>query len=525
MPAIAVAPEASTSPCRRTVVLVCGSSALLMFNTTAPTVALPGAAHELGAGAAAVQWVLASYALLHAGTLPAGGALGDAFGRRRLLVTGLWVFAVGSVLCAAAPTLGTLALGRVVQGLGAAGLLPAGLAMLGESCRDRDRARAVGTWAASIAAAVVVGPLLGGALVQTLGWRSPFAVAAVLAAALATGTRGLVESRVPTGRMDWAGTALLTTAAVLGVLVLGCADGQGWGSPPVLLGAGAVAVLLGAFAVVERRVAHPLIAPGLLRDPGVLAATGVAVSFAGCFATLTFLTLYLMEATGSGPLSTGVQVAPFALAAAAAAMGAARVAARIGTRWTLLVGLALCATGLAVLRTDGTQGPAGVLVPGLLLFGLGAGLVNAATTVLALGTVHPSMGGMATGVNNAAHHLGVAAALAGFGTLVQVVLTTDVRGALVASGTAPHVADLAARLAADGDPARAAEVAGMPVALLSEISGRAHGIAIDLVLGLGATVAVVGAVLVTVLGLLAPAAGRPPARDVHRADRSRSVNT
>ena len=220
--------------CQRwTLTVVCLASALLLFNVTAPNVALPAIAADLGADFAAQQWVLSAYALVLASLLLAGGALGDRYGRRRAFLLGLAVFGLGSLGCALAPSPALLIAGRVLQGLGAAALFPSGLALIAAEFTGAARARAIGVWGACVSGAIALGPLIGGLLVQVSGWRAEFVFAVVLVVpAAAVGLRHLRESRDrSSARLDWAGTGLLTGALVLLIVLVQRGSAIGWGSP------------------------------------------------------------------------------------------------------------------------------------------------------------------------------------------------------------------------------------------------------------------------------------------------------
>ncbi|MGY1609821.1 MFS transporter [Geodermatophilus sp. SYSU D00700] len=493
--------------------MVCLASALLLFNVTAPNVALPAIAADLAAGFETQQWVLSVYALVLASLLLAGGALGDRYGHRRCALLGLALFGAGSVLCGLSPSAPVLVAGRVVQGLGAAVLFPNGLALLAAEFEGPARARAVGIWGASVSGAIALGPLLGGVLVETSGWRSQFLVAAALVLpTLAVGARHLRGGPARAGaRLDWLGTTLLTGALVLLVVVLQRAGALGWTSAATLTMATGALVLFAGFLLAEHRVRAPLIEPALLRDRTFLGATLVALVFAAAgFAPVVYLTLFLLQVGGSGPTMAGVQVAPFAVSSLAVSLLAARVVARAGVRLTLVAGLVLCGLGPALLV--GLSPDAGLLrlLPGLLVFGAGAGLVNPTMTVAALGTVDAAHSGMASGVNNTARQLGIAAGIAGLGTLLQAVLADRLTAALAGAGLDPTTAADAARLAAAGGPGAAARELGSSAGVLSAAYDRAFVAALDAVLLVAIGIVALG--IVATVALVRPAPRPAPAR-------------
>jgi MFS family permease len=288
-----------------------------------------------------------------------------------------------------------------VQGVGAAALFPAGLALLSAEFTGPARARAIGVWGATVAGAIALGPLLGGLLVQVWGWRALFAaVTALVVPALLVGLRHLRESRAATVHaIDWLGTALLSTALFLAVLLLVRGNAWGWASPLVLGGTALVVALLVGFGVVEHRVAHPLIAPRLLRNPVFLGATLVALAFAAAgFAPITYLTQYLLTAVGSGPVLAG----PADRAVRGgdlrrlARRGAGRRPARAPARpWPRA-----CCSARPVSpcwSCSARRATRCGCCRGCVLFGAGAGLVNPTMTVAALAAVPPDQSGMASG--------------------------------------------------------------------------------------------------------------------------------
>ena len=220
-----IASQAAHAAARRqrwTLGVVCAATALLLFNVTAPIVALPSVAADLRLSFTSQQWVLSSYALVLASLLLAGGALGDRFGRRRLFLAGLGVFAGGSAVAALAGSGAVLIVGRGVQGIGAAAIFPGGLALVAAEFDGAARARAIGIWGATVSAAIALGPLGGGVLVEAFSWRASFLVGLVLAVPIAaTAVRHVRESRaLDAPALDMAGTVALTAAMFLSVFAL-----------------------------------------------------------------------------------------------------------------------------------------------------------------------------------------------------------------------------------------------------------------------------------------------------------------
>ena len=501
--------------------MVCLASALLLFNVTAPNVALPAIGADLAAGFSTQQWVLSAYALVLASLLLAGGALGDRYGRRRLFLLGLAGFGVGSLVCALAPTAALLIIGRVVQGAGAAALFPSGLALIAAEFGGAARARAIGVWGASVSGAIALGPLLGGILVQAVGWRAQFALAVILVLpTAAVGLRHLRESRDASSTgLDWPGTGLLTGSLVLLIVLIQRGNAVGWLAPVTLVMAGASLLLFGLFVLVERRTTSPLIAPALMRNPTFLGATIVAVVFAAAgFAPLVYLTLFLLRVHGSSPTVAGLEVAPFAVVALVVSLLAARLVARLGVRVCLVGGLVLCGVGLALMLNLHPDSGGLRLLPGLILFGIGAGVVNPTMTVAALSTVDAAHSGMASGVNNTARQLGIAAGIAGLGAVFEARLADGMDAQLVTGGVPGPTAASAADLAASGDVAGATRTLGSAGAALVPAYTASFSQALTTVFLTGIAITVLGG-LVTV-ALIRPT--RAPA--TQRAQPRRAAN-
>jgi EmrB/QacA subfamily drug resistance transporter len=506
VPAAARPPGETTEGARRcqrwTLVVVCLASALLLFNVTAPNVALPAIAAELSAGFSAQQWVLSAYAMVLASLLLVGGALGDRYGRRRLFLLGLAGFWAGSLLCTLAPTPGLLVLGRLVQGAGAAALFPSGLALIAAEFDGPARARAIGVWGASVSGAIALGPLLGGILVEAVSWRAQFALAVVLVLPTAlVGLRHLRESRDSSAtRLDWPGAALLTGAMVLLIVLIQRGNAVGWLAPVTLAMAGGALLLVALFTLVEFRTRTPLIAPALMRNPTFLGATLVAVVFAAAgFAPLVYLTLFLLQVRGSSPTVAGLEVAPFAVASLVVSLLAARLVTRVGVRISLVGGLVLCGVGLALMLDLGPESGGVRLLPALLVFGIGAGVVNPTMTVAALSTVGAAHSGMASGINNTARQLGIAAGIAGLGAVFESRLADGTGARLAAGGVPGPQAVAAAELAASGDVDGAARSLGPAATALVPAYTTSFSQALTIVFLVGIGVIALGVLVAVVL--------------------------
>lgn len=389
---------------------MCAGMFLVQLDVTVVNVALPGIGAGLGGGLAALQWVIDGYAVVLAALLLTGGALGDVFGHRRVVVAGFALFGAASAACGLAGSAPWLVAARAGQGLGAALLLPGTLAVITNAHPGRaERARALGIWAGVSALALAAGPVLGGAIVAAAGWRPVFwlNVPIVLAAAVAT-RRLLPRGDRGPGRIDFAGIA--TAAPALGAGVYAVIDAN------VLAGVLAV-VLLGAFLVVEHRSAHPMLPPDVARRTAAANFVAAAMNFVG-IGTILVLTLYLQGVRHAGPLRAGLEVLPLFLPLSVLAPVAGRLTGRFGPRPLMVAGLALGALGmLNLVLVDGNSGyPA--LLPTLLGLGIGMGLLTTAVVTAAVGDAPAERAGVASGVNNTARQAGGALGVAVLGAVL-----------------------------------------------------------------------------------------------------------
>jgi MFS transporter, DHA2 family, methylenomycin A resistance protein len=392
-------------------------------NANLIAVALPPLSADLGASGTQQQWIVDAYVLVFAALLVAGGVLGDRYGRRRALLAGLALFALGSLVCALAPSPAAVIAARVVQGLGPPLILPASLAILAAASPEpRRRARAIGLWGAGSGVGVAVGPLLGGVLVSGLGWRWAFLFNVPAALALAAAALALVPRDRPAAaayRFDVAGALLVTLG--LAALVFGIIEGRerGWASAEVL-GSFAAAIALGAaFVRSERRHPEPLVDLGLLgRRAFALANLAGATMLFALLGTTVYLSAFLQDIRGLSALATGAALLPLGAAVAVVAPAAGRLSDRVPARALLAGGLACAAAGALLLaRVDAGTGP-GALWPGLLLLGAGVGAALPAATATALAAVPRARTGMASAIHNATRQVGATLGVAVLGTIV-----------------------------------------------------------------------------------------------------------
>jgi EmrB/QacA subfamily drug resistance transporter len=447
---------------RWTLLVVCLATGVLLLNVSAPSVALPAVGRALGAELGLLQWVVSGYSLALAATLLTAGTLADLVGRRRMFLGGLAGFAAASVLCAVAPSPLVLIAARAVQGLAGAVLLSSSLALLAQDFTGPARAAALGVWGATVAAAFAVGPLEGGLLTESFGWRAIFVLdAAVALACLPVAVRRLRESGDPDAEgVDWRGTATLSTGLFLGVFALTRGDVLGWGSGVILASAAGAALLLTAFVAVERREREPMLDLRLFTIPTFIGASVVVMALAAStFGPFLYLTLFLLDAAGTSPTSVGLQLLPLSVVSLVVSVLGGRLARFLPVRAALPAGLLLCAAGLLAMRGLEATSPWTVMLPGLLVMGVGIGLSNPAVTYAALGVVPATRSGMASGVSNTFRQVGIAIGIATLGILLPAGVEGDPVAfaraldhiLLVSAGVATAGAALAATLVRQRD--------------------------------------------------------------------------
>jgi MFS transporter, DHA2 family, methylenomycin A resistance protein len=401
-------------------VVMCTGYFLVLLDVTVVNVALPSIGAGLEAGVDGLQWVVDGYAVALAGLMLAGGSIGDLHGHKRVVLIGLAVFGVASLACGAAPSVGFLVAARVLQGVGAALLLPGTLAIITHAFPERgEQARAIGIWAGVGSIALPAGPLIGGALIDSIGWRAVFLVnLPVVAVAFAVAARVVHESVEARGRpLDVAGTALGTLLLVAVTFAFVEAGGAGLGAPVLV----AVAVALAgvsAFIAVERSSEHPMLPLPLFRRPSFTTANAVAGAMnLGTLGMLFVLTLYLQTVQQRSPLAAGVAVIPLFLPLSLLAPLAGRLTARVGPKLPMCVGLVIATIGVGLLIGAEPDTAYLNLLPALLLWGIGMGVLTPAVVAAAMAAVPAARAGLASAMNNTARQAGGAIGIAALGAI------------------------------------------------------------------------------------------------------------
>lgn len=396
------------------------ASSLAFIDGSVVNVGLPAIGRSLHADAAGLQGVVDAYLLPLSALLLMGGSLGDLFGRKRLLVAGVLLFAIASAACGQAPTAPWLWAARAAQGAGAALLLPNSLALLNGAFAGEARGRAVGTWAAAGAASAAAGPLLGGWLIDHAGWRSIFLINVPVAAGALLLAWRYVEDVREAGRPspDWTG-ALLATAG-LGALTWGLIvlTGPGGLRPAPLAATAAGVLLLLAFAGVERRLGDRAMAPpALFGSSSFVGLTVLTLLLYGALGGLLVLLPYrLMESAGYSATAAGAALLPFPAVVALVSPWTGRLAARIGSRFLLSAGPWVTAAGfLLATRIGGPGGYLTTVLPAVLTISAGMACAAAPLTTAVLASVDGGHTGVASGLNSAVARTGglVATALLG----------------------------------------------------------------------------------------------------------------
>lgn len=381
------------------------ASGMAFLDSTAVTVALPAIGRDLGSGLSGLQWTVTGYTLALASLILLGGSLGDRYGRRRVFLIGVGWFAAASLLCGLAQDTGQLVAARAFQGIGGALLAPGSLALIQSSFRPADRARAIGVWSSLSGIAGLIGPFLGGLLVDVASWRLVFLVNVPVAAAIiAVAGKHVPESRDPAhhGRFDVLG-AVLGAAALGGVTYALIAAGEDPTRPDVAASA-VIGVATGiGFVVRERRAADPMLPPQLFADRQFTGANLATLAvYAGLGGAMLFLVLQLETVLGYDATAAGAALVPTIVIITLLSPRAGALAQRIGPRLPMTVGPLLTAAGaLWLAGVDGSRPYAVEVLPGSVLQGLGMALTVTPLTATVLSAAPDTLAGSASGVNNA----------------------------------------------------------------------------------------------------------------------------
>jgi EmrB/QacA subfamily drug resistance transporter len=420
--------------------ICCMSLLIVSLDNTIVNVALPSIRLELNATVSGLQWTVDAYTLVLASLLMLSGSTGDRIGRRRMFQTGLVLFTLGSLLCSLAPSIGWLVVFRMIQAVGGSMLNPVAMSIITNTFRDpKERARAIGVWGAVIGISLSLGPIVGGALVESVGWRSifwiniPIGVLALVLTALF-----VPESKAPRPRrLDPVGQLLVMLA--LATLTYSIIEGPnfGWGSARIIGLFAVFVITLMALLWHEPRRTDPLLDLRFFRSAPFSGATVIAICSFAALASFLFLnTLYLQDVRGLSALTAGLCTVPMAAMTLTFAPLSGRIVADRGPRLPLLIaGSAMTASAL-LLSGLANDTPFAVLIAAYLLFGLGFGMVNAPITVTAVSGMPRDQAGVAAGVASTSRQVGQTLGVA----VVGISATAGVHGSLQSGfATASHL--------------------------------------------------------------------------------------
>jgi len=402
---------------------ICLGYFAIILDGSVLNVAVPAIRADFGGSLAGAQWVLNAYTLTLAGLLLTAGALGDRVGLRRMFLSGVAVFTAASVACAAAPSIPVLIATRVVQGIGAAALLPATLALIPYLFRDRvGQARAAVVWVGIGAGAVALGPLIGGLLIDAFGWRSVFLINLPIGIiSLLLGRIAIAETPRRHRAVDRFGQATAIMALVLVTAAVIRGGQSGWRSP-ITIGLLISGVLVGAaFWIGEGRVSEPMLPPEFfahrVRTVAVVCASLMGFLFYG---TLFMMSLYFQELRGWTPGATGVALLPLTVGTLAGPfLIYRRLSRRFGHPVLLVAGFVCCALGIAVLAPTDAHTAYALIALGLLLIGIASTVSFSALTSLLLASVSKEQSGLASGVQNTTRQAGALMAVSILGAVLN----------------------------------------------------------------------------------------------------------
>jgi EmrB/QacA subfamily drug resistance transporter len=412
--------------------VLCVSLMVISVDNTILNVALPSIVRDLGADGSQLQWIIDSYTIVFAGLLLTAGALGDRFGRKKALMTGLVLFGTFSAFASQAGSPTELIVARGLMGMGGALIFPTTLSILTNTFAGAERAKAIGIWAGVSGLGIVIGPLGGGLLLEHFSWGAVFLVNVPLCTvALALAWFLVPDSRDPAEtKLDPVGAGLSIVAMALLLYGIIEAPDLGWGNPRVIAVLVGGVVVLGAFIWWEMHTAHPMLDVRFFENPRFSAASAtITLTFFALFGSTFLLTQYFQFVLGYSPLKAGFMTAPVAVGIMTFAPQAPRFVERFGTKRVVVAGLCLVATALCFYASDTVM--SSVLGGGLVrvLFGAGMGLTTAPATESIMGSLPPGKAGVGSAVNDTTRQTGGALGVAVLGSLFLFRYQTLIGGA------------------------------------------------------------------------------------------------
>ncbi len=490
---------------------LCFALFMVMLDSTVVNLALPTIQDKLGASLTGLQWIIDAYILLLASLLLTGGTLGDMFGRRRAFMGGIALFTLSSLACALAPSTGVLIGARALQGVGAAVMMPSTLSILTNTFPDgRERAHAIGIWAGVSGLALAIGPVIGGSMVDSLGWQSIFYInipVGILAIILAA--RFVPESKDREGRsLDLPGQFL----AIIGLATLTYAfieaEDYGWSSGRIVGCFVAAAVALSVFVWIELRSQSPMLQLKFFCNRTFSGANlvGLIVSF-GFFGVIFFLSLFMQQVQGYTPTEAGIRQLPSTLGVMVMAIVSGRIVARVGSRWPIAIGLLMTGVALCLLTKVGPNTPYANWWYYLLLMGMGNGLVMSPMTTAIMGSVPVARAGRAAATSTTLRQVGSVFGIAVLGTIGTERFTHLLDSGLSAMHLPAFVVDKIEQIAGQGGGAvagagaddAAAAAAGIDVAAIKDMVVTSFTSATHLAMWISGILLLAGAPLALVM--------------------------
>jgi EmrB/QacA subfamily drug resistance transporter len=476
---------------------------MLLLDITVVNVALPAIQKDLGASFSDLQWVIDAYALTLAALLLVSGSFADLIGRRRVFVIGLILFSAASFACGLSQSPLWLIVARGIQGIGGAMLFATSLSLIAQAFQGKDRGTAFGIWGATIGAAVAVGPLVGGALTDGLGWQWIFFVNVPIGiAAVFVALSKIDESSDPhPAGIDWAGAITFSASLFMLVFALIRGNEEGWGSAPIVALFAGSAIAMAIFIVVELRSEHPMFELSLFRNRTFVGASIVAFALSGAmFAMFLYITLYIENVLGYEPFQAGLRFLPLTVVSFFVAPTVGRLNSKgVPARIFLSGGLALVGLGLVLMHGVGVNSAWTTLLAGFCVAGAGVGMINPTLATTAVGVVPPQRSGMASGINNTFRQVGIATGIAGLGALFQSRIEDKVAAGLQGTPGAAHAHDIAHGVASGGAQQVLSAVPPQARTLVSHVADQAFVSGLNELFAVAALVAFVGAVLAGVL--------------------------
>src|SRR3954451_11291298 len=409
---------------------LCISLLIIVMDNTILNVAIPSLIDDLGATNSQVQWIVDGYTLVFAGLLLTTGSLGDRFGRKLALRTGIIIFAIGSALSALSGTPNQLIASRCLMGVGGALIMPSTLSILTNVFRDpRERGRAIAIWAGFSGLGVAIGPVVGGLLLDHFSWSSVFWVNVPIALpALVAGAFMIPKSKDPNhGDLDPLGAILSIIG--LGGLLFGIIEGpsEGWTDPKVVVAFVVGALAVAAFISWELHTDHPMLDMHFFENPRFTAAnSAITLTFFAMFGSMLLITQYWQFVHGYSPLGAGIRMVPFAITMMVVAPMSARVVERVGTKLVVTVGLLTVTGALIALSFIKADTPYSITIVLFCLMSAGMGMVMAPATESVMGSLPREKAGVGSAVNDTTRQMGGALGVAIIGSVASSIYASDV---------------------------------------------------------------------------------------------------